>query len=302
MPNNTQTEHNSWLSNLLGQILAYSSILLALSYLFGRSFFKGYFDALGIDMSFIDLSVYEYLEKGWLFLWRSGLILTVMSTYILFALIIYNLIVPIFNKWVKQHKKAYFISVLIMATGFLALINLKVLSSLLKSLTPITWLILIVITLLMIGLLVLFRKSIKNRFFEWIELLKSDSQQLEKVDNLFQTSEKVFLQFLFFIVFLFIFYSSSSNAKELGYKEGISYLKTSADIVELTSSSVIPQLISSAYKVPSSTDLRFLYFNNGHYFISKFGSNCKPEEQWVIDESNVESVRMIEPTVNLICP
>jgi hypothetical protein len=302
MSNVAETEHSTWLSDLIRQLVAYSSIFGAMSYFFGRSYFKGYFDALGIDISFIDLPVYEYLEKGWLFLWRSGLILIMTFAYVLFALIIYNLFVSIFNEWVKKHKKAYLISIFMIATVILILINLTAPLNFFRSLTSLGRLGLVATIMILILLIFLFRKSIKKKFSAWIDLINSDAHRLKKVDSLLQTSDKVFLQFILLLVFLFIFYSSSVNAQDLGHDAGVLYLNTKADIVELTTSAGIFQPTSSTASASPSTNLRFLYFNNGHYFLSKVDSECKPQEIWIVDESNVISIRMMEPSSNIICP
>ncbi|MDP1714348.1 MAG: hypothetical protein Q8L41_06330 [Anaerolineales bacterium] len=78
MNNASSVEKFSWFLDILKQLLAYSSALAALSYLFGRSYFQGYFETLGIDISFIRLSLFDYLESGWLFLWATGLLLVII--------------------------------------------------------------------------------------------------------------------------------------------------------------------------------------------------------------------------------
>jgi hypothetical protein len=291
MEKDSVTEKTSWLLEILKQLLAYSSALAALSYLFGRSFFNGYFRTIGINVSFIKLSLFDYLEAGWLYLWATGILLVIFISYSLLALTVYYLIVPLFEEFSRKYKKI-FISLMIIAWLSLVIYLIKDAAlKFLQNLSLVSW----VVFCFLILLIFVFRKMILRGFSAWGRLLRSKPDYIEKMDRLIETNSKMFLQLVLLLTLLATFYYSAMKADEAGSKKALDYLGKEASLVEIIGSD------SALLSETSKTDLRFLYFNDGRYFFSTFDNFCKPKEVLIISEKDVLRVKMIAPLPEMTC-
>lgn len=272
----------SWLLEIAKQLFTYSSILAALGYLFGRSYFSGYFNVLGINVSFIQLPFFDYLEIGWLYLWATGLFWGLFASYCIAALIVYSLFVPMLDVLVEKNRKLFIgLAVMILLISFVLLLWNGVVAFI-QSLNLVGWII--------IGLLVLlafiFRRKIGIGFSAWGRLLSSKPEYMQRIDDLFEMNNRLVPLILLFLIFLEAFYFFAKQAEDAGGKKAEAYLNKEASVVELVTSN--PDLWANA----SIGELIFLYFNNNYYFFSTLDSSCKPEEVFVVNEKSIISMSM----------
>jgi len=294
----TENKIPTWSSELIKQLLAYSSILAALSYLLGRAYYQGYFEALGVDISFIQLSWIEYLESGWLFLLATGMLWIIILEYVLFALIILNFIIPLLEDWARAYRKLLGFVVMLIGVAPVIYINRSAIWDFLLTRSFFTWIMFAVFIVLILVL----RKSIGKFFSSWKEALYANPKYVERLDRYFLINDRLLLQIGALLIFIITFYLISLGANNFGKGAGVLFLNKQAKAIELVSSMpIVSSTASATTDVYVQDDLRLLAFNNGYYFLSKLDKNCRPQEVFVVDESNIVSIRMTQPSSSQIC-
>jgi len=291
-------KHPSWLTELLKQLLAYSGVLASVSYLFGRAYYQGYFDTLGIDISFIHLSWIEYLESGWIYLWATGVLWVIVFEYGLFGLIIFTFVAPLFDEWASKHKRLLGAFLLLTFIVVVIYTNRLAVLKFLQARSPLQW----VLFLVLIGLVLRFKKSITKLLSSWYEILRSNPKYFDRIDKYALVSDRLLLQIIILLIFIVTVYFVSLGADNFGKFSGTLYLNQKAKNVELVSSiPIISNAVKNLDNVYVQDDLRFLFFNDGHYFLSKLDGKCKLQEVFVMDQSNVESIKLTQLLPTQIC-
>jgi hypothetical protein len=298
----SETKHFRKFTAGVQQLVVYSGILTALAYLFGRSYYKGYFGELGIDTSFIQMSIFDIVEQGWGFLWSVGLAILLFIVYAFLFLAVYNLFEPLIDKFAKNHKKPILISLLFIFVAWIIFLNRDALLAFIYGLSLTVKIVLAVSICLLILALFLSRKRIRKMFSEWVSELRANPMLLDKVDKFFEISTDTIFQAGLAIILLFFVLLYSIQAEKSGSTAGSLYLKEKVSFVEMVTSVQITSNSCAVADVFVQNDWQFLYFNNGHYFLAKLDSNSKPQDSLVVDGANVISMRTLHTTPTVICP
>jgi hypothetical protein len=291
-----------WFAEILKQVLAFASVLSALAYWLGYIYAEGFYNALNIDVTMLQLQWSDYLAFGWIFLGGGGLLLGMIVSIGVSVLIYYYFLAPLFDDLLKKYKV---LLGRLLALGYIIYMVFETRYHLLafwQNLSTPWRIVLIVAFVLVIFLSYLFRNPIQRMMIRWVEKLRSPEYG-NRLDTLFLFSRNLVVLIVALGLFLAFMVFLGSQAERVGEEIGFQYLSNKTTQAEIVSS--LPLMPGSVESdgVFTKKDLVFLFYNAGHYYLSSEldpADNCKPQDVIVVNEKDLIGFRKIS-SPNRIC-
>jgi len=267
---------------------AIAGLFVALVWVLGRIYLKGYFETINIPTSQVSLSLWEYGELGW------SLLLTLIFLVIFTVTIEFVIHSParLFTRYLanrfhfdrKRHTTSKYIITYIVwiVAGFI--IPSKFIPGTASTEVKIT----VYAILLLILLLTSSSPLDEKRNLEEEPHRQSRINSRRRIDNI------IFLSLVSYLLIAFLI----SSAYDYGTIDGRFFVTEKALKARfLLSGPLLVGIPSIEQKLGTNTiasrydDLYVLLNNDHHYFVFKFiDSQCEPEKVYVIKEENVLSI------------
>jgi hypothetical protein len=287
------------------ELLTFAGLITALFYLFGRYYADGYFSALRIDPSLIQLSVADYLISGWQFLWASSVYAGFAIAVVAVLAAAYYLVTPVLEKWLPLWLQIILLTLLELVIVGLSLRDLLAVGMRWLLSDKLHWLGVLVGAAVIAAALYFMRFLMSRLLLSFLEAWRSESAKREREAR---QAWRVASYTWYLTLFLFIFgpwvLAWAQHAHSKGWNDGITYLQSSSPQVELTSTLPLnlEGATDGARKPDASTyavvGLRLLRYHNGRYFLyaNLDPITCQPLQVFVVEEEKLLSVKTLPGT------
>ena len=258
---------------------SFATVLIPVAWLMGRSYMIGYYQALGIPLVQLNLSLSDYLEAGWFPLVMS----LVFSILLSASLIAYGwIIIPLYRDALlnpSRGERWMAIGILTIGLGLYWWFY-----------TSHSW------TSLGFVSVVVLLAMLAPTLFHWVTWL----QQTKLVRVLTITARVLIVLIppvLFLMLAVYLSFSSGKNAGRAVFSRTMFQMRLTTDQPLMLDTSAIATTGISGTTTISDTgillydDLYLLTFNDGRYFLFKTVTEaCLPEKVYVVKEDQVRNV------------